>query len=283
MMSDTESSNPKERPLPRAWNKNPFEAPTAHVEDARKPLDDTLADEPNKLAAGRGLAWWREGWHLYREATGLWIGIGVVLMIINVAISLIPMVGDLASSLLFPVFIAGLMLGCHAIYTGEELRFDHLFAGFQNKPGRLLMIGVLCLLAFIAIFAVVAVIFVFGANFNLFSEALESAGEMSEEMNWFVILPVGLLGLALAVLLSMAAWFAPALVALHEPTAFEAIKLCFRGCLRNWLPFLVYGLMFIVFAILASLPLLLGWLVMIPLMYCSTYVAYRDIFTVERQ
>ncbi|MDR0441309.1 MAG: hypothetical protein LBI59_10100, partial [Candidatus Accumulibacter sp.] len=214
------------------------------------------------------------------EAGWLWIGIGLALTVINIVIALVPMIGDLATSLLFPVFGGGLMLGCHAIDAGEDLRFGHLFAGFQNKLGRLLMISVLCL----------PVIFVIAAAgfFFVVAPIEESIGyfynRMPPELNLSLLLSVILFSSVLVALLCMAAWFAPALVALHEePTAFEAMKLSFRGCLRNWLPFLVYGLVFIVLAILASLILLLGWLVLMPVIYCSTYAAYRDIFTVERR
>jgi uncharacterized membrane protein len=86
-------------------------------------------------------------------------------------------------------------------------------------------------------------------------------------------------GLLLGVPLVMSVWFAPALAALHDLTAFEAMKLSFRGCLRNVLPFLVYGLAFVVLAVLATLPMALGWLVLTPVMFCSVYASYRDILT----
>jgi uncharacterized membrane protein len=89
----------------------------------------------------------------------------------------------------------------------------------------------------------------------------------------------GLIALLLIVPLGMSIWFAPALAALHELTAFEAMKLSFRGCLRNVLPFLSYGLAAIVLAIVASIPLGLGWLLLIPVACCSVYAGYRDIFT----
>jgi hypothetical protein len=272
LMSDTRPPRGKERPTPGTQARNPFAAPTAHVEDVRAPINETLADDPNKVAAGRGFAWWSEGWRIFREAPGLWIGIGVTLMIINILVGLVPVVGDLATSLIFPVFGAGLMLGCRAIDAGEELRFGHLFAGFQDKLGRLLMIGVLVLLGSVVI---IAIAFAFGVGTSVFFGGTQTG---ASDMNLFTLLLV--LGIVLVGLLAiMAIWFAPALVALHELTAFEAMKLSFRGCLRNWLPFLAYGLAFIGIAILASLPLGLGWLALMPLIYCSTYAAYRDIFT----
>jgi uncharacterized membrane protein len=91
----------------------------------------------------------------------------------------------------------------------------------------------------------------------------------------------GLLGLALGTPLAMAIWFAPALVVLNELTAIQAMKLSFQGSLRNMLPFLLYGIIGFVLAIVASIPLALGWLALTPTMICSSYVSYREIFLTE--
>ena len=77
---------------------------------------------------------------------------------------------------------------------------------------------------------------------------------------------------------STAHWFAPALVVFHQLGPVEAMKDSFLGCLRNVLPFLVYGIMFTLLAILATIPLGLGWLVLGPVTVASIYTAYRDIY-----
>jgi hypothetical protein len=273
-----DNGSPKQRPLPDVRGRNPFAAPTAHVEDARTPLDDTLADEPNRLGIGRGFAWWSGGWRLLREAVLLWIGIGVVLILISLGINLIPYVGGLVSSLVFPLFTAGLMLGCHALESGEELRFGHLFAGFQDNPGRLLAVGALYLLGLVII---VGIAFAFGFGGGFITAAAGNGGEDAAAL-WGMLLG-GLVGVLLGLPLVMSVWFAPALVALHGLPAFEAMKLSFRGCLRNFLAFLTYGLAFIVLAIPATLLFGLGWLLLLPLTFCSLYASYRDIFTRERR
>jgi uncharacterized membrane protein len=78
--------------------------------------------------------------------------------------------------------------------------------------------------------------------------------------------------------LSMAWYFAPALIAIDEQGPMAAIGSSLMGCLRNALPLLTYGLIFIVLAILATIPIGLGWLVLLPVAITSTYAAYRDIF-----
>ena len=76
----------------------------------------------------------------------------------------------------------------------------------------------------------------------------------------------------------MAVWFAPALVVFHEFGPLAAMKQSFSGCLRNIPAFLVYGLIGMLLAILASIPAMLGWLVLGPVFTGSLYASYRDIF-----
>jgi len=76
----------------------------------------------------------------------------------------------------------------------------------------------------------------------------------------------------------MATWFAAALIAFHEMSAVEAMKSSFAACLKNFLPFLVYGLILLIPSLVATLPLGLGWLVLGPVVAASIYTAYRDIY-----
>jgi uncharacterized membrane protein len=78
--------------------------------------------------------------------------------------------------------------------------------------------------------------------------------------------------------LVMAIWFAPALIVLQGTEPWAAMKLSFIGCLRNILPFLIYGVVGIALAIVATIPLLLGWLVLGPVTVASVYASYCDIF-----
>ena len=44
------------------------------------------------------------------------------------------------------------------------------------------------------------------------------------------------------------------------------------------MPMFVYSLLGLVFAIAATIPLLLGWLVLAPVFAASVYASYKDIF-----
>ena len=87
--------------------------------------------------------------------------------------------------------------------------------------------------------------------------------------------------LALFIPVSMAVWFAPALVALDGIDPLTALKWSFFACLKNIWSFLVYGLVMLGLAIVATIPMGLGWLLLGPVIMASVYTAYRDIFFVE--
>jgi len=80
----------------------------------------------------------------------------------------------------------------------------------------------------------------------------------------------------------MAYWFAPVLAGLHNLSAVEAMKLSFAACLKNMLPFLLYGLIFMVLLIIAIIPFGLGLIVVVPMMMTSLYSSYADVFGIDQ-
>jgi len=87
-----------------------------------------------------------------------------------------------------------------------------------------------------------------------------------------------LVGLALFMLVAMALWFAPTLVALRGVAPVDAMRQSFAASLKNIVPFLLWGLIYIVASIVASIPLGLGWLVLWPVLMLTMYVSYKDVF-----
>jgi len=229
--------------------------------------------EGRVVGGGRGWDWIVEAFALFRRQPGMWILIMVLAGILFVAISVIPILGSLASTLLFPVFGAGLMLGCKALDQGGTLELAHLFAGFKHRTGDLVMVGVFNLVCGVIIALAVAAV-VGGGVFM----AMMQGGMAGASISIASMLIALLLVAALVVPLSMAIWFAPALIALNELAPVAALKTSFYVCLRNWLPFLVYGVVLLVLCLVAAIPLGLGYLVLFPVLAASVYTAYRDIF-----
>ena len=70
----------------------------------------------------------------------------------------------------------------------------------------------------------------------------------------------------------------PALVVFHNMAPIDAAKASFAASLKNVMAFLVFGAIYIVAAIVASIPFGLGWLVLVPLLALCAYLSYKEVF-----
>ncbi|HTS53531.1 MAG TPA: BPSS1780 family membrane protein [Burkholderiales bacterium] len=254
-----------------AEQKNPYAAPSAPVADVSRAADDgQLIVGGHAVPSGHGWQWIVDGFKLFKLNPGIWILNLIILVAITFALAFIPFIGQLALNLLFPVFTGGLMIGCHALAHNEPLEVAHLFAGFRDKAGPLILVAVLNLVGAFLIVIVVAALF----GFSMFAVMFKGGNTVNPAM----VLLMALIMLALFIPLLMAVYFAPALVVFHDLQALDAMKQSFSGCLKNIVPFLVYGIIGLVIGILATIPLGLGWLVWGPTIVGSVYAGYRDIF-----
>lgn len=195
--------------------------------------------------AGRGAAWWARGWRFFTAAVGVWFGIMFAYMALSALMSGIPYVGDLGQWLLTPVFMGGLMLGCQALERGERLRFQHLFEGFQGERFvPLVIIGAVNIGLALGIYAVAAL---GDVGFTKLASRMQAGSDpavaLERALDSISGLGVvaGLLVLVILAVFFMLNWFAPALVALQGRSAWDAMKLSFLACMRNWAAMLVYG------------------------------------------
>jgi uncharacterized membrane protein len=254
---------------------DPYTAPRSRVADVPAAgSEGNFNAEGEAVAAGNGWKWITEGWELFKRQPGTWILLLIVFVLISFVIALIPFLGSIASNLLWPVFAGGILLGCRELAQGGELAVGHLFAGFRDQFGRLAVIGVLYLVALVAVMIVAFGIAGVGIGFG----AVLGRDAGGAEVGAMTILLAVLIMLALLVPVAMAVWFAPALVVLNDLRVGDAIKTSFSACLKNIVPFLVYGVILLGLAIVASIPLGLGWLALGPTLAASVYAAYRDIF-----
>jgi len=223
--------------------------------------------------AGRGWTWIADGFGLFKKAPGMWIALVIVLIVILLVLAFIPLLGAVATFLLMPLFLGGLMLGCRALQGGGELEVGHLFAGFKEHTGNLIVLGALAIGGWIIV--MLPVIAIVGAG-TIFGVMRGDAAGVAAMGGSFML--AWLVAMALSIPIYMALWFAPALVVLRGLAPVAAVKESFFGCLKNIVPFLIYGIVMLVLGIVAVIPLGLGWLVLGPVAIASIYVAYRDIY-----
>jgi uncharacterized membrane protein len=234
------------------------------------------------VASGNGLAWWTEGWRLFALSPWVWIGITVAFVVIVTLLHFVPLLGSVAATVLSPVLAAGIMSGCRAQDRGGELTINHLFGGFSDRLTPLLVLGLLYLVGTMIILGVMFVIAIGTIGMSGIG-ALMSGDPAVATVTALATLGVGallavLVGLLIALPLMMAYWFAPALVMLRNDEPVAALRASFFACLANVVPMLVYSIIGLVLAIVASIPFGLGWFVLGPVFAASVYASYKDIF-----
>jgi uncharacterized membrane protein len=237
-----------------------------------------LALPARREPAGAGWRWIAQGWSFFTRAPLMWILSILIWFVIAIVLSLVPIVGSVVFQVLNAAIAAGFVVACRALERGGDFELEHLFAGFRTRFASLLIVGLLVLAGYVVIFIVFAGI----AGFSILGAAMSGDAQAiaSQAMaSALTILLGALVAVALTVPLMAAFWFAPALVVMHGLGPVEAMKQSLVGCLRNWIPFLVWSIVMLVFAILAAIPFGLGYLVWLPLAITSSYAAYRGIYT----
>ena len=261
---------------------DPYAPPKA---DLTKPRGGSLGKEamtgPHTMPAGHGWQWIVDGFELFKGAPLAWIGAVVLMTLLNILLSLIPVIGGLIGTLIGPVFLGGLMLGAETQASGGRLRVGDVFSGFSAKPGRLFALGGIYLLGVFAIAILVGVlvsVLAIGVS-GIDPTVLEQQDPtlMIATLGPMVLLAL-LFVLLLLVPLMMAYWFAPALVVLEDLLPLEAMKLSFSACWMNIMPFLVFGLAAFVLLLVGMIPFGMGLFIVSPVLVASIYTGYRDIF-----
>ena len=237
--------------------------------------------EARKVNATHGWMWIKHGYWLFRKNPLLWMVLSAIGVVGIVGITMIPVIGDPLSTLLLPALLAGYMFGCHALAQGEELELAHLLAGFKrhaqklvalggiNLVGQLLILGVMMLTGGAALVSIMMSGKTGTEDVEVLTQAVTGAGLAM------------LIGATLFSVLLMAMQFAPMLVIFGNMAPAPAMRASLRAFLRNMMPLTVYSLLLLPFAILASLPMMLGWLVLLPIIIASLYAIYRDLFPME--
>jgi uncharacterized membrane protein len=251
------------------------------------PVDDygyllpQLLSEPRAGRAGWGVSWITNALSIFKDNFLLWLGIGVVYLIIAMVTSAIPIINFVFSLISF-VFVGGIIKGANAQVTGKELRFDHLFSAFSTHLLPLIVLFVLYMVALIIAFILIAIV-LFAIVYSTGDMGNVNSVVTGEQMGGgsiVAILLVLLFSMIAFFFLFVMVWFAPALIVLHNIAPTEAMKMSVKGCLKNILPLLIFSLLLPLFALLSILFTLgLAILVVVPIGMITYYTSYRDVWT----
>ena len=229
--------------------------------------------ESREVEPGACFAWLHQGWTMFLANPGVWIGSTVLLLVILMAISIVPLFGQISAHLLAPLFGAGMVQICRHLSDGGQPEVADLFAGFRHNTGPLVMVGVFFAVGIFGL-AFIAFLLVSGGVFG--GVITGKIAGLSIALGGVMLAAIVVLVLSVPVI--MATWFAPALVFFHDMKPAAAMRASFDAGAKNWLAMVIFGIFLIVSLFFAMLPLGLGLVLLLPVFSGAVYASYRDIF-----
>jgi hypothetical protein len=242
----------------------------------------------------KGPLWLADGWRLFRAAPLGWLALVFAYWIIMTLASVVPIIGVAAASMAVPAFSVGFMAAARAASRRGPVELGLLFEGFRHHRNNQLILGVIYFACLGLLLAATTLVDEGAlATWMLTGKRPDEETLQSEDFLGALLVAAVLYAPVL-----MMFWFAPPLAAWHGIPPIKALFFSFFACLLNWRPFLAYGAVSAVFALV--LPLLLLFvlmlaslkvaamslvfpllLVLLPTLFASFYASYRDIFGVE--
>lgn len=246
------------------------------------------------VRAARGLRWLAEGWRMFRVAPLGWLALVFGYWLAMTILSLVPVIGLVAASILVPVFSVGFMTASRAASRGQPVEVAMLLAGFRERLPAQLALGAVYLAALAVVIGGSAL-----ADDGELARWLLTGRRPEEEALQGDDLLGGMAAAgALYAPVMMLYWFAPLLAAWHGMAPPQALFYSFFACLLNWRAFLAYGaavafVMFVLPTIVLTLLLFVSGgalrmqpmalvlpllLILLPTLFASFFASYRDVF-----
>jgi hypothetical protein len=228
---------------------NPYAAPKANLKTEKEHTGNWL-DRPRKVPASHGWRWIKSATAMFMKNPWKWLAMALLYVLFITLFNFLPKIGQILGTFLSLPLAGGMMLAAHKSDNGHNVRINYLFEGFRHNRNQLFLVG-LYYLGFFIIFGLIMGLLMGSGIFTFLGGGPESAEAINamvqENLSLFFI---GMLVIfALSIPVMMAVWFATPLVAISDRTALTAYMLSFKGCMKNWLAFLVYSLAFFLLVI----------------------------------
>jgi hypothetical protein len=235
-----------------------------------------------RVDAGNGLNWLTEAIGIVFRNPGAFLVMALIVGVIN----LIPFLGSLAIVVCGPALLGGIVFAARTEAEGGKAELGQLFRAFQ-EPGKIGPMLLLCLPTIVGAVILLVCGLVFGVG-ALIGGGLSAANGSSLGAGAVGggVLVLMLIGLVVVLAIYAFQFFAIPRVMLDGVEPFAAMKESLAACLANVGAFLVFGVVFTVLCIVASLVLvwipIIGWIVMsgvaTVILGAALFVAWRQVY-----
>jgi uncharacterized membrane protein len=181
--------------------------------------------------------YFKRSWDIFWEAPWMFIGAFIVWGIITAILSIFPIIGQIASTILHVVEVAGFYIVIQKMTHKESVDFNDFYKGFQFA-GKLIIPYVLSVIIIVAGF-------------------------------FFLIIPGIYLLVAYIFVIPMALYY--------DEDVWNTLEASRKIVSKQWFSFLGFFLLLFLFNILGLICLGIGLLVTLPVSIISTYIIFKDI------
>jgi hypothetical protein len=221
------------------------------------------------------------GINIVQRNIGLFIAFTLVFFVLNMAASIIPIVGPLGFAMISPALLIGIAIAAHKIVNNQGLEFGDFFNGMQRIGDFFMVVLITIGLALLLVGPGLLMMFApLLSNLDEFSSLsdVETFGEVIATLTTSSFFWLGLfLILAGSIYLSVSLIWAPYFVWFYNMRAWDAVQASRKLAAKQWFMTFIF---LIVIGLLGAVGLLLfcvGILFTYPAAMCAQYAAFADI------
>lgn len=231
------------------------------------PVTPSAAHVPRAVPVSNAFAWYEQAMRLFKRAPAVWCVLGLITLVAELGLQLVPGVGLALAKLLVPVIECGMIIGAVAVDRGAPLQVSVAFAAFAAPPAAVAAIVAAALLIFGA-----EALTAYGiAGVNLLEPGGDEPSLTGTELT--TIFAVG-------TLVSLPLTFVPFAALLENASFTRAFASSARGFALNVMALLLFGALSLVLVLIGLLSYGFGLIAIFPLVTAASYAAWKDIYAV---
>ena len=237
--------------------------------------------QPQRVNPDSAIAWFRFGWQCFMANPGMWIVLVILFLLIVLALQFIPFLGPLALSLITPALIGGLLYAASEASANRPIEIAHLFVGLTDENRRTPMLKLGAIWLVLSILLGIVVTLVIGGTIGMGALTRDMVVEREAVVTSAVSLSILIAFIVvLALILVIFAWmvYAVPLVLFNKFTPLAAMGHSAKAAMMNAIPLLVFSTVYIVLAVIASIPFGLGFFILIPVTVGALLASYQEIY-----
>lgn len=235
------------------------------------------------VPSNHGWGWLKTAWKLFTRQPLFWVGISVFSLVVAILISFFPIVGGIANQIFYYFMGAGYCACCLQLINGQRATLRGFFSVFKSEhlTGIAILVAVMFGVTLVGIVVAIVILIVLqpqGAQSWSGMKFEEIFNHLITNINIVVSIPLILVVVMLIFFVSVLTFYAVPLITINRLGAFVALKKTLRVMAGNVPAFLVNGLVNIALILAGLLPLFLGMLVVMPLLWIQLFTTYHDLF-----